>query len=119
MSPLASALLVLLHCLCLTVLLELGLAALLGVRSGLDFVNIFLAQVITNPLVVLLAVLASVYLTRAGCIASVVVLEVSAVIVEGLLYRRVLDYRRIPPLLFSLILNAFSFGAGQLLNLIW
>lgn len=118
MSPLASALLVLGHCLCLTVLLELGLAALLGVRSRRDYVNLFLAQVITNPLAVVLAVLASAYLTRGGYIAAVFVLEVSAVIAEGLLYRRALEYRRISPLPFSLILNAFSFGAGALLNLI-
>ncbi len=116
MSPFTEALLTLLHCLALTVLLELGLAMLLGIRQPLDFVNLFLAQVMTNPLVVVLSSLAYALLPRGGYIAAVAALEISAFLAEGILYRKVLRCRRIPPFLLSLILNAFSFGIGEVLG---
>ena len=89
----------------LTLLFELGFALAWGVRGrGLLFVA--LANLLTNPAVVLAA--------AAG--APVWLLEVLAVLVEALVYRRSGVTAR--PLLFSLCANALSFGLGLVLQLV-
>lgn len=98
----------------LTAALELGAALLLGIRARKDLLLILLVNVLTNPPLVL--TLDLVYLTRGMppwyLIAA---LELSAVGVEALLFRRRLRYSRIPPLLLSFFLNALSYFGGLLL----
>ncbi len=118
MSPLLQLIAVFLHCLSLTILLELGLAFLLGVRSKGDFLLLFLAQVLTNPAVVLLSSLAEGFLTRPLYLLTVALAELGAVAAEALVYRNGLDYQRLSPLMLSFLLNLFSFGAGELMALI-
>ena len=98
----------------LTLALELGAALLLGVRARKDLLLIFLVNVLTNPPLVL--TLDLVYLAQGMppwyLIAA---LELSAVGVEALLFRRRLLYARISPLLLSFLLNALSYFGGLLL----
>ena len=98
----------------LTLALELGGALLLGVRARKDLLLILLVNVLTNPPLVL--TLDLVYLTWGMppwyLIAA---LELSAVSVEALLFRRRLLYSHIPPLLLSFFLNALSYFGGLLL----
>ena len=109
----------LLTALLLTLAVELGLAALLGVR-GLDLVIIAAANCLTNPLVNYLFDWAWVLcggqpLIPYVCLAA---LEAAAVFGEALLYRRLLSYRRIGALRLSLLLNAASFAAGLVIALV-
>ncbi len=98
----------------LTLTIELGAAFLCGVRARRDFLLIFLVNVLTNPPLVL--TLDLFYLAKGMppwyLIAA---LELAAVGVEGLLFRRRLQYTRVPPLCLSLFLNAVSFLGGLLL----
>mgnify|MGYP003305704049 CR=1 FL=1 len=96
----------------LTLILELGVAAILGIRRARDLLMVTLVNVLTNPIVVLVLNLA---LLRGGpSWYLVAALEISAVGVEGLLYRNRLETPW-NPFLLSLILNATSFFGGLLL----
>lgn len=109
--------LLLIKCLALTIVIELIISLLLGVRDKKDILNIILVNVITNPVVVMSQVLLYLRFGYKIEIIGVIILEVLVVIVEGLIYRKVLNYKRINPLLLALILNASSFLIGELINM--
>ena len=99
-------------CLVLTEILELGTAFLLGVRDKYDFAIIALANVLTNPaLNVILSFFAS--LTPVPIWLPLAVLEILVVLVEGAVYKKYLDFRKVPPYLLSLILNVVSCFIGS------
>ena len=103
-------------CLALTLIFEMFAAFVLGVREKGDFFYIFFANVFTNPPVSTIPLYLSV---RCGLIyrnISLVILEIFALFAEYFIYRRFLAYKKIPPFLLSLILNAFSYAAGFLLG---
>ena len=98
--------------LALTLILE-GLFALIwGVRRRQDYLLMLLANVLTNPAVVLFHCLVS------DGAAALAASEVLAVLAEAALYRRFGSEKLRPALLFSLCANVFSFCCGLLLNFI-
>lgn len=97
----------------LTLLAESAAAGLLGVRDKLDYLLIAGANLITNPIVNVVAAAVRIY-AGAMLVPAVLALEILTVFAEYALYRRTLRFTRIPLLLFSLILNAVSFAAGIL-----
>ena len=92
----------------LTLLLELPVVYLWGVRKRRDLMVAVLVNVLTNPAVVLLHGL--------GCPA--LPLEIAAIAAEALCYRACGEEIRRPYLL-SLCANVFSYGMGLVLNLIF
>lgn len=91
----------------LTLMLELGFALILGVRGRRNLALVALVNVLTNlPVVLLCSLFPSPLLTIAA--------ELSAVFIEGVIYRAGTDFRR--PMLFSLSANAFSYLIGLALN---
>lgn len=99
-----------------TVVLEFIFALIMGVRRKSDLAINVLVNTLTNP-----AVTCTYYFLRysAGLsggllTAAVIILEVSAVIVEGLIYRSCTDIKK--PMRFSLGANCFSYFAGLILN---
>lgn len=102
--------------LALTLGLELGFALAAGKR-GRALLFVMLANLLTNPPVVMTAILWRQYALPAEP-AAVAVLEVLAVLTEGLVYEKSrVGFSR--PWLFSLAANALSFGGGALLSLIF
>lgn len=96
-----------LFCLALTLAVELSLALLWGVR-GQDLILCALANLLTNPAVVLLNLLFP-------ALWLLLLLEWAAVGVEGLVY--LLCARRIRhPFLFALWANGCSFGLGLVIG---
>ena len=97
----------------LTLLFELVFAFLLGIRKGKDFLLVALVNVVTNPPLVLILNL----LQRRSLVSLPVILalELTAIAIEWLLYRKRLEYEKLPPLVFSLLLNAISYTGGLLL----
>jgi hypothetical protein len=93
-----------------------GLFALLWGLRGRDLVLCVLVNVLTNPPVVLCALLWRTYGPGPGWL-PVPLLEAGAVLVEGLFYRRNGERVR-RPFLFSLCANACSYGLGLLLRLL-
>lgn len=100
----------------LTLLFELVSAALLGVRKKKDFLLVFLVNVVTNPPLVLTLNLLSMYRPMLVNYWLILPLELLVVCAEWLLYRNRLDYSKLPPLLFSLLLNIISYSGGLFLS---
>lgn len=98
----------------LTLLIELPLALLLGVRKGLDLLCVVLVNVVTNPSVVLILNLIS--LQGAPPWYLIAGLELAAVGVEAIFYRKCFSQCSINPLLLSLILNGISYLGGCLFS---
>lgn len=92
----------------LTLVLELGFALLWGVGRR-DLLLVALANVLTNPIVVLCCTLAASFIPEL-LIPAVVVLEIGAVVVEGWLFHTRSDIRF--PWAFALCANLFSFTIG-------
>lgn len=103
-----------------TLLIELVLAYFLGVRVRKDLVNVFLVNVLTNPLVVSLMLFVNI---RYGAHIKAIVtifLEILVFFSEGLIYNKVLEYKKLKGLTLSLILNIASYGIGLIINeLVW
>lgn len=110
--------LLLIRCLLLTIIIELIIALILGIRDKKDIINIILVNVITNPIVVMSQTLLYIKFGYNIEMIGIAILEVLVVLVEGLIYKKVLNYKKINPILLSLILNALSFLIGELINLL-
>ncbi len=95
----------------MTLVLELGFALLWRVERR-DLPAVVLANVLTNPVVVLCCHAAA-WLAPGFLAAAVPALEAGAVAVEGLIYRR--RSRIFRPWVFSLCANALSFLTGLLI----
>lgn len=113
-------LLSLLQSLLLTLTVELFLAFALGVRHGKDLFIVALVNLLTNPVVNYCSYWAIYFFTaRSVCTVLIMLaLELSAVFVEFLIYRRLLTYDRIGKLKLSFLLNGASFLMGVLIVLI-
>ena len=99
--------------LALTLAFELLFALLWGLR-GRDLILCCLVNILTNPPVVLCALLWRNYVQGPGWL-PVPLLEAGAVLTEGYFYRRNGEQVR-RPFLFSLCANAFSYGLGLAFN---
>ena len=101
----------------LTIIIETLIAFLLfKIKDKKDLLIIMLVNVVTNPLV---NSISSYYLYNFGYKAraiSMVILELSAFVVEALIYRKTLSNKKINPFILSLILNATSYLTGILIN---
>ena len=107
---------VMVRCLILTILFETVLAFILKVRDKKDLLNVVLVQVITNPIVVSFPFVILLLKGIRYYQPTIYILEVITVIVEGFIYYKVLNYRKINPFLLSLILNGSSYLIGEILN---
>ena len=97
----------------MTIVLELMFCLIFKLRGVNNFILVVLVNIITNPPVVLLNHLLK-QNTRLSQVLIVVVLEIAAVLIEGLYYKRYAkDIKR--PFSFSLGANAFSYFSGLLI----
>ena len=107
---------ILINSLFFTILIELVFALLLKVRNKKDIINIVLVNIVTNPIVVLFPYIVGL---RYGIILMYIVLilfEIFALVFEGYVYKRELQYSRINPYILSLILNLASYIIGVYIN---
>jgi hypothetical protein len=111
--------LIMIRCLSLTIIIEGLLAFILGVRKKKDFLNIILVNIVTNPIVVTVPYLVFMLFGFRIYKYSIYILEVLAFLIEGLIYYKVLDYKKINPFIISAILNLSSYGLGLLLDGVW
>jgi len=98
-----------------TIILEFSFFLLTGKRDKKDLLLVLLVNVLTNPAVVLLYWLSALYTVLPDAPVKLI-LEVSAILLEGYYYSRYgREFRR--PYLFSAAANGFSFGVGALIQL--
>ena len=110
--------LILIRCLLLTIIIELIVALILSVRDKKDIINVILVNVLTNPLVVMTQMILYIKFGYNVEIIGIVIFEILAFLIEGLIYKKVLIYDKINPFLLSLLLNASSFFIGELINIL-
>lgn len=109
--------LIMIKCLLYTILIECIIGYIIGVRDKKDILNIILVNVITNPIVVSVPIYLMVKYNNIDLRYKVLlVLEILAFLVEGLIYSKVLKYKKINPFLISLILNIGSYFIGEVIN---
>jgi len=100
--------------LALTLALEAGFFLLAGMRDKKDMLLLVLVNIVTNPVVVLLYWLASVY-TDWNLVFVIIPLEIFAILIEGYCYNKYgRGFKR--PYVFSVCANMFSYWTGVLIQ---
>ena len=106
---------VMINSLIITLVVELSFAFILKYRKK-DLLNVFLVNVLTNPLLNSLIVAINFYYGLKWRNISLVIFEIVVVVVEGFIYHKYLERRKINGFLLSLILNLSSYLIGNLIN---
>lgn len=98
-----------------TILLEVLFTLIIKIRDKKDIINIILVNVLTNPLLVSITYV--IFLKYGEGIQKIVeiVMEIIIIVVEGILYKKYLKFKKINPFLISFILNLSSYTIGSLL----
>ena len=104
-------------CLVSTIVVEVIVALLLKVRTKMDIINVILVNILTNPLLVSVVNLISINYGLVIGYIFLFIFEVSVVFIEGFIYKKYLDYKKINPYVLSFILNLCSYLFGLLLNI--
>lgn len=107
---------IMVRCLILTIIIEVVMGLILGIRNKKDILNVILANIITNPIVVTVPILIYLYYGYRYERISLYILEVITLFTEGFIYMKVLNYKKLNPFLISLFLNLSSYLIGELIN---
>lgn len=105
----------LLVCLGFTLIAEMAVLVLLGVRDRQDLQVIGCANMITNPIVVYVTELVGIFYPVYFWL-SVAVLEVLAVLTEGFIYKKYLRFDKVSPWALSIVANVVSFELGFVIS---
>ena len=101
----------------LTLILELTMSLILGIRSNDDIKVVILVNTLTNPIVVFIANILSIYGNFYLYQVIVNIMEILVVFIEYRLYKKYLDDYKKSPFVLSLLNNVFSYGMGLIINL--
>ena len=104
--------LIMLICLSSTIMIELIMSLLLGIRNKKDILNVILVNIMTNPLVVSILMYIT-YNRLFNTTISIITLEILVILTEGFTYKKVLTFDKINPYVLSLILNISSYFIGR------
>lgn len=102
----------------LTIIIELIVSFILGIREKDDIKVVALANIFTNPIVV--------YISNCILLLNffeiyyiiIAILEIFAVIAEFIIYKKYLKFNKISAFKVSLINNCISFGTGVIISFI-
>lgn len=98
-----------------TLIIEISIAFILKYR-GKDLVNVLLVNILTNPLLNSVIVAINYYYGLKARNISLYIFEVLVVLIEGFIYHKYLERRKINGFLLSLILNVSSYVLGLFIN---
>ena len=102
----------------LTLIIELTVSIILGIRNKDDIKVIICANICTNPVIVYITSCILLLNNMVIYFTSVIILEICVCIVEYLIYKKCLDLKKISPFVLSLINNISSFGIGIIISII-
>ena len=105
-----------LACLGLTIIVEILVALIIKIRTKMDLIHIVLVNVMTNPVIVALTNLISINYGYSAGYTFLYIAEVFVVLIEGFVYKKYLDYKKINPFVLALLLNVCSYIAGVVMN---
>ena len=101
--------------LAITIIIECSIGVLFGYRKK-DLINILLVNILTNPLLNSIVVAVNYYYGLMWRNIVLAVLEISVVFIEGMIYQKYLEKRKINGYLLAFILNVSSFFLGMIIN---
>lgn len=101
----------------LTIVIELSLGLIIGVRKKSDIYDIIFINCVTNLVLNYIINICSFFLYKNVMILYILVLilEILVVIIEYKFYKKNLNFKKINLLIFSIILNVSSFLIGLVL----
>ncbi len=100
----------------LTLIIEMITSTWVGIKEGYDMTVVILANIITNPVVVFVSNCILHFVNNDVTYYIVIgIMEILAVIVEYLVFKRYLKYCKKSPMFISLFNNIISFFIGLLL----
>lgn len=102
----------------LTLIIELTILIVLGLREKNDIKVVVLANVFTNPIVVYISNCVLYFRLFNIYFIVVAILEIFALVAEFWIYKKHLKYNKISPFKLSLIANCCSFGIGLFISLL-
>ena len=100
----------------LTILIEISISFIIGIREKEDLKVVFWTNVLTNPVVVYIANCIKILNNNVIYNIAVFIIEVLVIIVEFIIYKKFLDYKKKSPLLISSINNIVSFSLGIIIS---
>lgn len=107
----------------LTLIVEVSFALLFNVRGKIDIAVVFLANIITNPVIVtienLLWTIEKYTLMVTLSLVFWVILEIVVILVEGYIYNKLRVKSKFSPYKLSLVLNSISILFGIIYNVIF
>ena len=106
---------IILYSLIITIIIECLIGLIFGFRKK-DLLNIFLVNILTNPLLNAITGSVNYYFGLKVRTIVLIILEIIVVITEGYIYQKYFERRKINPYIVSLILNISSFGLGMIIN---
>lgn len=99
-----------------TIIIELVVSIILGIRNKKDILNVVLVNIITNPLVAVIPVYFNFFYSLKIRDTVLIILEILTLIFEGYIYKKYLNYKKLNPFILSLILNCSSYFIGEVIN---
>ena len=100
----------------LTVIIEVILALIIGIRNKKDIIIVILVNLFTNPFVTIIPFIFNIYCGIMYKKISLIILEILIVLLEGYIYKKSLIKNKPNPYILSLILNVASYGVGFIIN---
>ena len=100
----------------LTIIIELTVSILLGIKSTNDIKLVVAVNMCTNPVVVFIANYLLYLNSNTIYNIGVAILEIIAVIVEYILYKLFLQNSKKSPLILSIVNNVISFSTGVIIS---
>ena len=103
-----------LRSLIITIIIEVVVALIIGIKNKKYIINIILVNILTNPMVNSISVYFNFYYGIMAWDISILILEILAFMIEAYIYKltKVSKY----PIKLSLILNISSYLIGLLIN---
>ena len=103
----------------LTIVIELSISLILGIRKKEDIYIVILVNICTNPIVVTIAnYLILIGINKLIYNIIVIIMEIAVVFAEYAMYKKYLKSYKKSPLLLSLINNSTSYLIGIIINLL-
>ena len=102
----------------LTIIIELTVSFIIGIKDKEDIKVVILVNICTNPIVVYIANCLMLFTNDFIYNIGVAILEMLVVMVEFVLYKKYLKFDKVSPFAISLINNVISFSIGVIINYI-
>ena len=102
----------------LTLIIELSISFIIGIRKEDDVITVIAVNVLTNPIVVFIANIIHGFNNDILYWVIVIIMEITVVFVEGKIFEKTLSFNKLSGLKISFINNFISFMLGILISLI-